>query len=69
MDHLFLHCIVARCLWMLALNLFGVHWVFPSSAHDLLSGWWIKKGSKEAKMIWRMAPHAIFLVYLEREKS
>ena len=28
-DHLFLHCPVARDLWSIVLGLFGVSWVIP----------------------------------------
>lgn len=37
-DHLFIHCSVARSLWMLLFNMFGVQWVLPSSTYDLLAG-------------------------------
>lgn len=59
-DHLFLHCYVARNLWILTFNLFGIHWVLPSSTHDLLASWWIKTVNKDIKKIWKMVPHALF---------
>jgi hypothetical protein len=38
-DHLFLHCEVARNLWNLLLNLFGVVWVMPRRVSELLVSW------------------------------
>ena len=38
-DHLFLHCQVARDLWSMVLYLFGVSWVMPKSVvGSLLAG-------------------------------
>lgn len=41
-------------------HLFGIHWVLPLSTRDLLLGWWFKGVKKDAKVVWRMVPHAIF---------
>jgi len=38
-DHLLLHCDVARIVWNSFYRLFGVDWVMPSSVVDLLSAW------------------------------
>jgi hypothetical protein len=35
-DHLFLHCSVARKLWDFLLCLLGVNWVMPRRVLDLL---------------------------------
>jgi hypothetical protein len=37
MQHLFLHCKVARELWDTVLNLFGMHGVMPRRVVDLLT--------------------------------
>ena len=38
-DHLFLHCYIASNLWSTILGLFGVGWVMPKSAVELLDCW------------------------------
>ena len=38
-DHLFIHCEVARNLWNLLLNFFGVVWVMPRRVSELLVSW------------------------------
>lgn len=38
-DHLLLHCSMARQLWALVLYLFGVHWDVPKRVVDLLACW------------------------------
>jgi hypothetical protein len=35
-DHLLIHCEVARALWSSILNLFGIEWVMPRRVIDLL---------------------------------
>jgi hypothetical protein len=37
-DHILLHCDLARVVWSCFYSLFGVEWVMPSSVLDLLSG-------------------------------
>ena len=34
-DHLFLHCLLARELWAAVFNLFGMSWVMPRRVIDL----------------------------------
>jgi len=36
-DHLLLHCEVARALWVLIYSLFGLEWIIPQIAVDLLA--------------------------------
>jgi len=38
-DHLLLHCEVARDLWSYVLILFGVEWVMPRTVLKLLNSW------------------------------
>uniref|UniRef100_A0A2N9JAS3 DUF668 domain-containing protein n=1 Tax=Fagus sylvatica TaxID=28930 RepID=A0A2N9JAS3_FAGSY len=39
-DHLLLHCEVARVLWHCVFRAFGVAWVLPNQIPALLIGWW-----------------------------
>jgi len=55
-DHLFMHCMVARELWSMILQLFGVVWVMPRSVKDMLGSWKGQKGNHTLIPIWRMAP-------------
>ena len=47
-DHILIHCTVARVLWDLVLGLVGVKWVFPNTVKEVLYSWgvllWGKKG-------------------------
>jgi hypothetical protein len=38
--HLLLHCDVVFGLWSRIFGTFGIQWVLPGSAADLLFGWW-----------------------------
>jgi len=55
-DHLLLHCEVARALWSYVFNLFGVEWVMPHSVLELLISWGAAIGSRHAKEVWQLAP-------------
>ena len=41
-NHILIHCTVAKGLWNIILALCGVQWVFPNSVKEVLSSW---KGS------------------------
>jgi hypothetical protein len=43
-DHLLLHCEVARDLWSSIYNLFGVVWVMPRRVIDVLNSWGVRLG-------------------------
>ena len=56
-DHLFLHCKVARELWNSVFNLFGVAWVMPRKVVELL---WCWQGSLDRhREIWKATPHCL----------
>jgi hypothetical protein len=67
-DHLLLHCDVARVVWSSFYNLFGVEWVMPSSVLDLLSGWSTLLGRGPVLRIWNQAPLCV-LWGLWRERN
>ena len=58
-DHLSLHCKVARELWDTILNLFGMLWVMPRRVVDLLTCWQRKLGRHRHIEIWKAAPHCL----------
>jgi len=67
-DHLLLHCDVARALWSYFYSLLGVEWVMPSSILDLLSAWGTLLGHGSAIHIWKQVPLGI-LWGLWRERN
>ena len=59
-DHLLLHCPVARLLWDLLLAIFGVYWVFPKSVSETLISWCGTCVGKRRKKAWMAAPLTLF---------
>jgi hypothetical protein len=57
-DHLFLHCEVARELWHCVFRAFGVAWVLPDHIPALLFGWWNWFG-KHSSQVWNLVPHCL----------
>ena len=58
-DHLFLHCSVAKQLWDCILTLFGVHWVMPRNLPDLIACWPGALGRHRYAVIWKAIPHCL----------
>ena len=58
-DHMFLHCKVARESWDTVLNLFGMNWVMPRRVVDLLTCWQGKLGQHRHIEIWKAVPHCL----------
>jgi hypothetical protein len=56
-DHLFLHCTVARELWNSVFILFGMSWVMPRRVVDLLTCWQGSLGHH--REIWKAIPHCL----------
>ena len=50
-DHILLHCGLARSLWGLLFSLFEVSWVLPSSIREALLGWLGPCVGKERKKV------------------
>ena len=66
-DHILLHCGLARCLWSFLFSLFGVSWVLPYSIREALLGWLGPCVGKERRKVWRAAPLCLFwIVWKER---
>jgi hypothetical protein len=58
-DHLLLHCDVARVVWCSFYRLFGVEWVMPRSVLDLLSGWGTLLSRGPATRLWKQVPSCV----------
>jgi hypothetical protein len=55
-DHLLLHCEVAKELWSSLFQLFGVAWVMPQRVRELLVSWRGQLGHYTALEMWKLAP-------------
>ena len=55
-NHLLLHCEVARTLRSVLFTLFGVKWVMNGRVTDFLACWKGQRGNKMVMEVWRMAP-------------
>ena len=58
-DHLLLHCPLAKELWDSILSLFGVSWVMPHQVRELITCWQCGFGRQQYSMIWKAIPHCI----------
>ena len=65
-DHLFLHCGVARILWNALFTRFGLCWVMPGSIKELYATWWAGGKSRSAVM-WKMIPLCLMLCIWNEE--
>ena len=59
-DHLLLHCFVARLLWDLLLAIFGVNWVLPKSVRETFILWRGSFVGKRRKKALMAAPLTLF---------
>jgi hypothetical protein len=67
-DHLLLHCWVARQLWSFVFKCVGVEWVIPSQVPELLFGWWNWFG-KRCSGVWNLIPSCLmWIIWRERNK-
>jgi hypothetical protein len=65
-DHLLLHCGVARALWNAFFDRFGLCWVMPGSVKELLTSWW-SSGRSRSAVVWKMVPLCImWCIWSER---
>jgi hypothetical protein len=53
-EHLLLHCEVARDLWSYILTLFVVEWVMQQMVLELLTSWGTSCGYGPVKEVWRL---------------
>ena len=59
-DHLLIHCKIAKMLWDLILSIVGISWVFPNSVMHTLLAWQGAAVGKKRKKIWLAAPLCLF---------
>ena len=68
-DHILIHCTMARVLWELLFAIFGVTWVLPLSIRETFIGWHGSFVGKKRKKAWMIAPLCLFwTVWKERNK-
>jgi hypothetical protein len=56
-DHLFIHCPVAKELWNAVFCLLGVLWVLPQHVRELVEGWHVS--NHRQFRIWNAVPHCL----------
>jgi hypothetical protein len=66
-DHLLLHCEVARALWNEIFSRFSLSWVMPLRVVDLFACWWTG-GRSQSAVMWKMVPCCL-LWCLWRERN
>ena len=59
-EHLLIHCNLAKILWNLFLSIVGISWVFPQSVLNNLLAWQGASVGKKRKKIWLAAPLCLF---------
>ena len=66
-HHLFLHCNLARNVWMILFARFGISWVMPWSVEDLFQLWYFKCRFACDRILWTFLLYAfLWKVWLER---
>ena len=58
-NHLLLHCPIARELWNMVFTLFGLSWAMPNYVVELLASWTGKFSKNRNGAIWNMVPHCL----------
>jgi hypothetical protein len=66
-DHLLLHCEVARVLWNAIFSRFSLSWAMPLREIDLFACWWTGGRSLNA-VVWKMIS-SYFIWCLWRERN
>ena len=67
-DHIFLHCAMARIIWSLVFSLFGIPWVISASVWDTLLGWQGSFVGRKRTKAWRAAPLCNFWT-IQKERN
>ncbi|XP_040992740.1 uncharacterized protein LOC121239540 [Juglans microcarpa x Juglans regia] len=68
-DHLMLHCEIARALWSDVFIRIGLIWVMPAIVVELLACWVMPDGAPQIKAVWKMVPICImWCIWRERNE-
>ncbi|KAG2705295.1 hypothetical protein I3760_05G045600 [Carya illinoinensis] len=68
-DHLLLHCEVARRLWNEVFSRLDLGWVMPETVVGALASWTVLRGNNQIKALWKMIPICImWCVWQERNE-
>ena len=67
-DHLLLHCSVARELWCMVFGVFGMQWVMPATVLGHFSGWPVHLGQQRNLTVWQLVGYCV-LWCLWRERN
>ena len=57
-DHLLLHCLIARQIWGFVFQFVGINWVLPSHVSKVLGGWWNWLG-RRCSGVWNLIPSCL----------
>ena len=68
-DHLFLHCSIARDLWSLVFSIFGVWWVMPCHVLELLLCWSTGFKSYRSAHLWDLITHCVLWVIWREQNA
>ena len=58
-NHLLLHCLIARVLGSMVFTLFAVSWVMPKDVVELTASWPGKFRKHRNGVIWNLVPHCL----------
>ena len=68
-DHLFLHCQVARELWSFVFCCVGIDWVIPFRVSEFLFNWWNWFG-KRSSGVWNLISSCpMWIIWRERNNQ
>ncbi|KAG6730525.1 hypothetical protein I3842_01G084500 [Carya illinoinensis] len=69
-DHLLVHCEVARGLWNEIFSSLELGWVMPETVVAILASWTDLKGIQQIKLIWKIIPiYIMWCVWQERNEQ
>ena len=67
-NHLLLHCLIARQIWGFVFQFVGINWVLPSHVSKVLGGWWNWLG-RRCSGVWNLIPSCLmWTIWRERNK-